>query len=71
MGATDFIEKPADLEKLTEKIKAAQAKKMLIVEKQTEEKIKKMIQRKFGIHLAIEGKDLLTIAREAQEIVYN
>lgn len=48
MGATDFIEKPADLEKLTEKIKAAQAKKMLIVEKQTEEKIKKMIQR-FGI----------------------
>jgi len=48
MGATDFIEKPADLEKLTEKIKAAQAKKMLIVEKQTEEKIKKMLQR-FGI----------------------
>lgn len=48
MGATDFIEKPADLEKLTEKIKAAQAKKMLIAEKQTEEKIKKMLQR-FGI----------------------
>ena len=47
LGATDFIEKPADLEKLTEKIKAAKTKKMLIVEKQTEKTIKKMIQR-FG-----------------------
>jgi hypothetical protein len=34
-------------------------------------RIKKMVQRKFGIELEIEGKDLLTIAREAQEIVYN
>ena len=47
LGATDFVEKPADLEKLTEKIKAAKTKKMLIVEKQTEENIKKLIQR-FG-----------------------
>ena len=47
LGATDFIEKPADLEKLTEKIKAAKTKKMLIVEKRTEETIKKLIQR-FG-----------------------
>ena len=45
LGATDFVEKPADLEKLTEKIKAAKTKKMLIVEKQTEENVKKMIQR--------------------------
>ena len=34
-------------------------------------RIKKMVQRKFGIELEIEGKDLLTITREAQEIVYN
>ncbi|MCB2141215.1 hypothetical protein KQH27_00740 [bacterium] len=34
-------------------------------------RIKKMIQRKFGIELEIEGKDLHTINKEAQEIVYN
>jgi len=33
-------------------------------------RIKKMIQRKFGIELEIEGKDLHTITKEAQEIVY-
>ena len=33
-------------------------------------RIKKMIQRKFGIELKIEGKDLHTITKEAQEIVY-
>jgi DNA-binding NtrC family response regulator len=39
-GAMDFLEKPADVDMLTRKIKAAQAKKMLIVEKNMEEKIK-------------------------------
>ena len=34
-------------------------------------RIKKMIQRKFGIELEIAGKDLHTITKEAQEIVYN
>ena len=34
-------------------------------------RIKNMIQRKFDIELEIEGKDLLTITKEAQEIVYN
>jgi hypothetical protein len=34
-------------------------------------RIKKMIQRMFGINLEIEGKDLYTITKEAQEIVYN
>ena len=34
-------------------------------------RIKKMLQRRFGIELAIEGKDLHTIAKEAQEIIYN
>ena len=45
IGATDFLEKPADLEALAEKIKNAKAEKMLIVEKQTEEKIKDILQR--------------------------
>ncbi len=43
MGAMDFVEKPADLSELMDKIKRAQAKKMLIVEKQIEEKVKKII----------------------------
>ena len=34
-------------------------------------RIKKMIQRKFDINLEIEGKDLYTITKEAQAIVYN
>lgn len=45
IGAADFLEKPADLATLAEKIKAAKAEKMLIVEKQTEEKIKDILQR--------------------------
>ncbi len=48
IGATDFIQKPADLEALTEKIKKAKAQKMLIVEKQTEDKIKDILQRHGG-----------------------
>jgi len=47
VGATDFIEKPADLEVLAEKIKNAKAEKMLIVEKQTEDKVKNII-KKYG-----------------------
>ena len=34
-------------------------------------RIKKMIQREFGIELEIDGKDLHTITKEAQEIIYN
>lgn len=48
IGAADFIEKPADLEALTEKIKTAKAEKMLLVEKQTEAKIKDLLQRRGG-----------------------
>jgi len=48
IGATDFLEKPADLEALSEKIKNAKAEKMLIVEKQMEEKIKDILQRHGG-----------------------
>jgi DNA-binding NtrC family response regulator len=43
LGAMDLVEKPADLKLLTEKIKKAQARRMIIVEKRTEEKIKKII----------------------------
>ncbi|MCD4743486.1 MAG: response regulator [Desulfobacteraceae bacterium] len=48
VGATDFLEKPADIEALSEKIKKAKAEKMLIVEKQTEDKIKDILQRHGG-----------------------
>jgi DNA-binding NtrC family response regulator len=44
LGAVDFLEKPADLKVLTEKIKEAQAQKMVIVEKQVEEKVKNIIR---------------------------
>ena len=46
LGAMDLIEKPADLSTLTEKIKKAQAQKMIIVEKKNEERIKKIISAK-------------------------
>lgn len=46
LGAMDFLEKPTDLSLLTEKIKKAQAKKLLIVEKQNEDKIKKILEEK-------------------------
>jgi len=43
-GAMDFVEKPADLKVLTEKIKKAKAQKMLIVEKKNKEKIENILQ---------------------------
>jgi DNA-binding NtrC family response regulator len=45
-GAMDLIEKPADIAIITEKIKKAQARKMILVEKKTEEKIKKILSSK-------------------------
>jgi len=48
VGATDFLEKPADIEALSNKIKKAKAEKMLIVEKQAEDKIKDILQRYGG-----------------------
>jgi two-component system, response regulator RegA len=47
IGATDLLEKPADLEALAARIKQAKTEKMLLVEKQTEDKIKDILQR-FG-----------------------
>lgn len=46
LGAMDLIEKPADIEIIAEKIKKAQANKMILVEKKTEEKIRKIITTK-------------------------
>jgi DNA-binding NtrC family response regulator len=45
LGATDFLEKPADIEALEKKIKDAKTKRMIIVEKQAEERIKDVIRR--------------------------
>ncbi len=47
-GATDFLEKPADLKALEQKIKDASTKRMVIVEKQAEERIKDVIRRMGG-----------------------
>jgi two-component system OmpR family response regulator len=46
LGAMDFLEKPADIQKLMEKIKEAKINKMVLVEKQTEEKLKKILETK-------------------------
>ena len=47
-GAMDFIEKPADLEILREKIKNAKNKKMMILETMEKDKIMDAI-RKYGV----------------------
>jgi DNA-binding NtrC family response regulator len=46
LGAMDFVEKPADLKVLSEKIKEAHAQKMVLAEKKLQEKLKKIIQGK-------------------------
>ncbi|WFS63721.1 response regulator [Pseudodesulfovibrio thermohalotolerans] len=46
LGAMDFMEKPADIDALTDKIKKAQAKKMVIVEKKTEKKVNEILKSK-------------------------
>lgn len=46
LGAMDFIEKPANLEKLMEKIKTAKEQKMLLVENKIEEEITRILREK-------------------------
>ena len=46
LGAMDFIPKPVDLRELTEKIKQAKDSRMILVEKKTQEKIKKILTDK-------------------------
>jgi len=47
-GASDFLEKPADIEVLAKKIKKAKADKHLHIEKQTKEKVKDIFHRFAG-----------------------
>jgi DNA-binding NtrC family response regulator len=46
LGAMDFLSKPVDLTELTEKIKQAKDSRMILVEKHTQEKIKKILTDK-------------------------
>jgi len=46
LGAMDFLEKPAGLQKLMETIEKAKANKMLLVEKRVEKKIKGILETK-------------------------
>ncbi|MFC2130393.1 response regulator [Bacteroidota bacterium] len=46
IGAKDVLEKPADINKIIEKIKEAQIEKMLIVNKESENKIKDILKSK-------------------------
>jgi two-component system OmpR family response regulator len=45
-GALDFLEKPADFKDLLEKIGAAKAQRMLLVDKNVEEKITEILKSK-------------------------
>ena len=46
LGAMSFLEKPAEIQKLIETIDEAKAKKMLLVEKRVEAKIKGILESK-------------------------
>ncbi len=47
LGAMDFLEKPAEIQKLMEKIEQAKANRMLLVEKRSEEKLKQILKTKW------------------------
>ncbi|MBW2000158.1 MAG: response regulator [Deltaproteobacteria bacterium] len=46
LGAMDFLEKPAKIQKLIETIEEAKANKMLLVEKRVEQRIKGILETK-------------------------
>lgn len=46
-GALDFLEKPADFDELLKKIDAAKAQRMLLVDKNVEEKITDILRSKY------------------------
>jgi DNA-binding NtrC family response regulator len=46
LGALEFLEKPVDLASLTDAIHKAKATKMVLVEKETEERIKEILHHK-------------------------
>ena len=45
-GALDLLEKPADIETLTQKIKEASTRRMVLVSEESEEKIKDILSKK-------------------------
>ena len=45
-GAIDFMEKPADINKLMDKIGEAKEKRVLLVTKSIEEKVKGILKRR-------------------------
>ena len=46
LGAVDFLEKPADINKILEKISEAKRKRVVIIEKKHEEHLKEILQSK-------------------------
>jgi len=46
LGAADYLEKPADINELMKKIKDAQARKILLVEKRMQDKIEGILRDK-------------------------
>jgi DNA-binding NtrC family response regulator len=46
LGAQDVLQKPADINKIVNKIKEAEANKMLIISQKNEEKIREIIESK-------------------------
>jgi len=46
LGAMDFVEKPADFQELLEKIRKAKDKRMLLVTKRHEERVKEIMKTK-------------------------
>lgn len=47
LGAMDFLEKPAEIQKLLEKIRQAKAEKMVLVEKRMEQKIQGILETRW------------------------
>ncbi|MBI4844343.1 MAG: response regulator [Nitrospirae bacterium] len=45
-GASDFLEKPVDIDKLMERIGEAQSKKVILIEKKAEEHVKDILEKK-------------------------
>jgi FixJ family two-component response regulator len=45
-GAVDFLEKPADINKIMEKITEAKRKRVLLIEKKKEAQVKEILQSK-------------------------
>ncbi|NLX19847.1 MAG: response regulator [Desulfobulbus sp.] len=46
LGATDFLQKPVELSELLEKIGEAKGQKMLVLQKQSQEELRKIVQSK-------------------------